>query len=54
MSFPTPPARLLTELDHVRISNLLRRPGLPLAPELESVIEEVIQGRGASAFYVWP
>ncbi len=38
-------ARLLTELDHVRISNLIRRPGRLLVPqELAPALEDLIQG----------
>ena len=33
------PARVLTELDHVRISKLLKHPGMAFAAELESVID---------------
>ncbi|MGV8803621.1 MAG: nucleoside diphosphate kinase regulator [Polaromonas sp.] len=36
-SLPTP--RTLTELDHIRISNLLKHPGLSFAAELESVLD---------------
>lgn len=32
-------ARVLTELDHIRISNLLKHPGMAFAAELESVID---------------
>jgi regulator of nucleoside diphosphate kinase len=31
--------RTLTELDHIRISNLLKHPGMAFAAELESVID---------------
>ncbi|SFB67005.1 regulator of nucleoside diphosphate kinase [Polaromonas sp. OV174] len=31
--------RVLTELDHIRISNLLKQPGMAFADELESVID---------------
>ena len=33
------PARVLTELDHVRISKLLKHPGMAFAAELESVLD---------------
>jgi len=33
------PARVLTELDHIRITNLLKHPGMAFAAELESVID---------------
>ena len=33
------PARVLTELDHIRITNLLKHPGMAFAEELESVID---------------
>ena len=33
------PARVLTELDHIRISNLLKRPGMAFPAELASVID---------------
>ena len=36
-SLPTP--RTLSELDHIRISNLLKHPGMSFAAELESVID---------------
>lgn len=32
-------ARVLTELDHIRISNLLKHPGMAFAAELEAVID---------------
>lgn len=32
-------ARVLTELDHIRISNLLKHPGLAFSAALESVID---------------
>ena len=35
---PHPP-RVLTELDHIRITNLLKHPGMAFAAELESVID---------------
>ena len=36
-SLPTP--RTLSELDHIRISNLLKHPGLSFAAELEVVLD---------------
>ena len=33
------PARVLTELDHIRISKLLKHPGMAFAAELESVLD---------------
>ena len=33
------PARVLTELDHVRISKLLKHPGMAFAADLESVLD---------------
>ncbi|MEO7160568.1 MAG: GreA/GreB family elongation factor [Polaromonas sp.] len=33
------PARVLTELDHIRITNLLKHPDMAFAAELESVID---------------
>ena len=39
MATSTPPARVLTELDHIRITNLLKHPGMAFAAELESVID---------------
>ena len=33
------PVRVLTELDHVRISNLLKHPGMAFAADLEAVID---------------
>lgn len=33
------PTRVLTELDHIRISNLLKHPDMAFATELESVID---------------
>jgi regulator of nucleoside diphosphate kinase len=39
MATSPPSARVLTELDHVRISKLLKHPGMAFAAELESVID---------------
>lgn len=39
MATSSPPARVLTELDHIRITNLLKHPGMAFAAELESVID---------------
>ena len=33
------PARVMTELDHIRISKLLKHPGMAFAAELESVLD---------------
>lgn len=38
MATSPPSARVLTELDHIRISKLLKHPGMAFAVELESVI----------------
>lgn len=39
MATSSHPARVLTELDHIRITNLLKHPGMAFAAELESVID---------------
>ena len=39
MATSSPPARVLTELDHIRIANLLKHPDMAFAAELESVID---------------
>ncbi len=39
MALPTLPVRVLTELDHVRIGNLLKHPGMAFAAELDAVID---------------
>ncbi|MEC5212773.1 regulator of nucleoside diphosphate kinase [Polaromonas sp. CG_9.5] len=39
MATSSQPARVLTELDHIRITNLLKHPGMAFAAELESVID---------------
>ena len=39
MALPLLPARVLTELDHVRISNLLKHPGMSFAADLEALID---------------
>lgn len=39
MATSPPPARVLTELDHIRITNLLKHPDMAFASELESVID---------------
>lgn len=36
--------RTLTELDHVRIGRLVRGPGEPLSPQLESSIDGILDG----------
>jgi regulator of nucleoside diphosphate kinase len=54
MSFSTPPARLLTELDHIRISNLLQRPGPLSAAESESPMADVIDGAELICSYKMP
>ncbi|MGA8785041.1 MAG: nucleoside diphosphate kinase regulator [Polaromonas sp.] len=47
MATSTPSARVLTELDHIRISKLLKHPGMAFAAELESVIDnaELVSSR---------
>ena len=39
MALPLLPARVLTELDHVRISNLLKHPGMAFSADLEALID---------------
>ncbi len=39
MSTYVPTPRTLSELDHIRISNLLKQPGLSFSSELESVLD---------------
>ena len=41
MSFPNPSVRLLTELDHIRISHLLQRPGA--SPDPDTDVEDLIE-----------
>ncbi|MFC5520525.1 nucleoside diphosphate kinase regulator [Polaromonas jejuensis] len=53
MSISTPSARLLTELDHIRISKLLQRPALA-STELAAAIEEVIDGAELISSYDAP
>ncbi len=54
MSFSTPPTRLLTELDHIRISNLLRRPGPLAAAKPESPMADVIDDAELICSYKMP
>jgi regulator of nucleoside diphosphate kinase len=46
------PARLLTELDHIRISKLLQRPGA--SPETETEVEDLIHGAELISSYKVP
>lgn len=39
MSTPLPTSRTLSELDHIRISNLLKQPGSPFSEDLESALD---------------
>ena len=39
MATSPPSARVLTELDHIRISNLLKQPSMAFAAQLESLID---------------
>lgn len=54
MSFSTPPTRLLTELDHIRISNLLRGPGLLAAGAPESPAADAIDDAELICSYKMP
>ncbi|RYX97219.1 MAG: transcription elongation factor GreAB [Comamonadaceae bacterium] len=51
MSLIPSPQRLLTELDHARISNLLRRPG---TADVDGVIGEVVLGADLVSSYEVP
>lgn len=52
MFFSSQSARLLTELDHIRISKLLQRPGV--SPETEADVEDLIQGAELISSYKVP
>jgi regulator of nucleoside diphosphate kinase len=52
MFFSNQPARLLTELDHIRISKLLQRPGV--SPETEAEVEDLIHSAELISSYKVP
>lgn len=52
MFFSNQPARLLTELDHIRISKLLQRPGA--SPETEAEVEDLIHSAELISSYKVP
>lgn len=52
MNLANQPARLLTELDHIRISKLLGRPGA--APDAEADVEDVIHSAELISSYKVP
>ena len=52
MFFSNQPARLLTELDHIRISKLLQRPGA--SPETEAEVEDLVHSAELISSYQVP
>ncbi len=52
MFFSNQPARLLTELDHIRISKLLQRPGT--SPELACEVDDLIHSAELISSYKVP
>ena len=52
MFFSNQPARLLTELDHIRISKLLQRPGA--SPDTEAEVDDLIHSAELISSYQVP
>jgi regulator of nucleoside diphosphate kinase len=52
MNLATQPARLLTELDHIRISKLLERPGA--SPQAEADVDDLIHSAELVSSYKVP
>jgi regulator of nucleoside diphosphate kinase len=52
MFFSNSPARLLTELDHIRISKLLQRPGA--SPQTQAAVDDLIHSAELISSYKVP
>ncbi|WP_397409946.1 nucleoside diphosphate kinase regulator [Polaromonas sp.] len=52
MFFSNQPARLLTELDHIRISKLLQRPGA--SPQTQAAVDDLIHSAELISSYQVP
>ncbi len=52
MFFSNQPARLLTELDHIRISKLLQRPGA--SPQTQAAVDDLIHSAELISSYKVP